>query len=170
MKNLILIFCFFISVSSGYAQEETKQITSIDSLVNLIESGKDVTQIIRCDTNAIWETGHFSVYCHHFYHNNNKLLKAVVQITTFPIPVKPLQKGMAFRYYAFYFYNDALIKAVKKDSLDSPTAIDEFYFTPGNLSGLELLRSNDPEKYKRIIGYTVWAKDFLTRYKENRID
>ena len=170
MKILIIISCFIPISLNVYAQENAKQIARIDSLVSLIDGGKGITQIIICDTTAIWDTGYFTVYCDQFYTHNNKLVKAAFQIKTFPVPEKPVHKGIHFTYNAFYFHSDSLIKAIIKDSSNSLTPIDEYYFTSKNLSELDSLNLRDPQKSKRVNAYNRYGNNFLLRFKENRMD
>ena len=169
MKKSILIFCLFTVSSNLYPQDEAKQIARTDSLVNFIDSEQCISQIIRCDTNELYHTGSFTVYCVEFYIHNNKLIKAAFQVSTFPIPDIRYTKEYT-SHNAFYFHGDTLIKAIRKDSSNSVTPIDEYYFTSENLSKLESLRFSDPQKFKRIDGYTRFANDFLLRFKKNRID
>ena len=170
MNNVTVLAIFIILSSVVYSQDNQKQVSRIDSLINEIESAKNIIHVRNCDTSAIWETGYFSIYCEEFHHRDNKLLKAVVEIRTIPIPELPLKKGQVFRYQIFYFQNDKLIKFIQKDSVNSKTPVYEFDYTSESLSNLESIKSTDPDKYRKAMGYKKFGDFFLTRYKENRLD
>ena len=84
MKILITIFCFLIITTFGYSQNLIKR---IDSLVNLIESTKDLTLKSLCDTTSVSHSDYWVALCEEFYCNKNEIFKIIKWTDKYPFSV-----------------------------------------------------------------------------------